>query len=182
MSDITDWVLRAGLEALAALRVSVPTVRLAVNVSAREFVDPQRMVERIVTPLRESGLPFDCLELEITESVLLKHAASVTQVFDALRAQGVGTALDDFGTGFSSLSRLLDLPIDVLKIDRCFVSGMQDDPRKQGIARGIISMASSLGLACVAEGVETQAELDCLQEMGCRWVQGYLLARPSAPG
>jgi EAL domain-containing protein (putative c-di-GMP-specific phosphodiesterase class I) len=181
ISAVTDWVLRAGLEALVALRASVPTVRLAVNVSAREFVDPERMIERIVTPLQESGLPFNCLELEITESVLLKHAASVTQVFDTLRPQGVGTALDDFGTGFSSLSHLLDLPIDVLKLDRCFVSGMQDDPRKQGIARGIISMASSLGLACVAEGVESKAELDCLMAMGCRLVQGYLLARPAPP-
>jgi diguanylate cyclase (GGDEF)-like protein/PAS domain S-box-containing protein len=182
ISAITDWVLRAGLEALAALRVTAPTVRLAVNVSAREFVDPQRMIERILTPLRESGLPFDCLELEITESVLLNHAASVRQVFEALRAHGVDTALDDFGTGFSSLSHLLDLPIDVLKIDRCFVSGIRDDPRKQGIARGIISMANSLELACVAEGVETRAELDCLLAMDCRLVQGYLLARPAPPG
>jgi diguanylate cyclase (GGDEF)-like protein/PAS domain S-box-containing protein len=182
ISAVTDWVLGASLAALATLRTLVPEARLAVNVSAREFIDPERMIDRILTPLRESGLPLDCLELEITESVLVQHAASVRQVFEVLRAQGVGTALDDFGTGFSSLSHLLDLPIDVLKIDRCFVMGLQDDPRKQGIARGIISMARSLGLTCVAEGVESRAELDGLMAMDCQVVQGYFLGRPAPVG
>jgi diguanylate cyclase (GGDEF)-like protein len=180
IGPITDWVIRSGLATLTKLRINAPQLRLAVNISPREFLDAERMIERVLRPLEDAGLPAACLELEITESAILQRGKSVQEVLSASRERGVRIAIDDFGTGFSSLSHLLERPIDLLKVEHSFVDGMQSDARKYGIVKGIVSMARSLSLVCIAEGVETEAQLECLRSMDCEAAQGYLLARLSA--
>jgi EAL domain-containing protein (putative c-di-GMP-specific phosphodiesterase class I) len=128
--------------------------------------------------LAEFGLPADRLELEITESTLMKDMQRSRQVLDAVRALGVRLAIDDYGTGYSSLSYLQRLPIDDLKIDNSFVLGMTEDPGVLAIVHSTVELAHRLGLHVVAEGVESAAHLDQLTTLGCDVAQGFHIARP----
>ena len=151
--------------------------RVAVNVSAQQLLEND-FVERVTAVLAETGLAPGRLELEITESVLLKINADVLDAIRTLRRIGVTFALDDFGTGYSSLSRLHHLPLDKLKIDQSFTSAMETSDEARGIVATIIDLACKLGLATTAEGVETPSQNAMLRDAGCEQGQGYLYARP----
>ena len=176
--DVGDWVLREASRQLKAwhkAKVRVPKV--SVNISARQFSDGQ-LGNRIARILEETGLPPACLELELTESILMRDVYEAMQILDGLKVLGLSIAVDDFGTGYSSLNYLKQFPIDVLKIDRTFVDGLPEGEQDAQIARAIIAMAHSLNLAVIAEGVETHEQLEFLREHGCDEVQGYLFGRP----
>jgi len=175
---IGRWVLReACRQARQWLDETGMAVHVGVNVSARQIHDPS-LLEDVRSALADAGLPPSQLLLEITESVLMRDSVDVERVLHGLRALGVTLALDDFGTGYSSLSYLQRFPIDVLKIDKSFVAPMAArtfDPR---LVRAIIALGESLGMRIVAEGVETDGQLEALRALGCEMGQGYLFARP----
>jgi EAL domain-containing protein (putative c-di-GMP-specific phosphodiesterase class I) len=150
---------------------------LAVNVSARQFSLPN-FVEEVLALIDHFGTPASKLKLELTESLLLENAEDIIAKMLALKARGVGFSLDDFGTGYSSLSYLKRLPLDQLKIDQSFVRDILTDANDAVIARSVIALGQSLGLAVIAEGVETEAQMDLLASLGCHAYQGYLFSRP----
>ncbi len=178
---IGRWALReACMQAQAWVDAGVPLANMAVNVSAVEFRN-EDFLQGVLRIIEETGLNPRILELELTESVMMKHADSTESVFKALRARGVRLAVDDFGTGYSSLSYLRKFPIDALKIDRSFVHELENDPDKASIVTTIINMGHNLKLRVVAEGVETQEELTFLRDHNCHESQGYLFSRPVPP-
>jgi EAL domain-containing protein (putative c-di-GMP-specific phosphodiesterase class I) len=178
---IGNWVLReACRQARAWLEVGLPLASIAVNISAMEFRH-ESFLEGIFAALEDTRLEPKFLELELTESVLMKRAESAASVLQTLRASGVQLAIDDFGTGFSSLSYLRKFPIDALKIDQSFVRQISTAPDETTIVTAIISMGRSLNLRVVAEGVETQEELAFLQAHQCDEAQGYYFGRPVHP-
>lgn len=174
------WVLKQALAQLAHWRQRDPqtfeTLRMAVNVSAYEFVHAD-FVARVQQALHEAGVPARALELELTESLLVQINGEVIERLHALQQLGVHLSLDDFGTGYSSLGYLKRLPIGTLKIDRGFVEGIPGDPDSVAIVRATLSMAHDLGLSVVAEGVETPAQREFLRAHGCTALQGWLFAR-----
>ena len=173
-----DSVLRQAAALIAELEDrGMPVAPLAVNVSARQLQDPD-FVERVESLIEEFGIPADRLELELTESTLIDDPDGAARTLSRIRAMGVTIALDDFGTGYSSLSILPRLPIEILKIDRSFIAGLETDPRSSEVVKSIIAMAGALNLTCVAEGVENPNQLSALQRLGCFVAQGYLIARP----
>jgi len=175
--QVGEWVLeQACAQAAIWQRAGLPPFRLAVNVSAREFT--QSLPARVADTLRRYRLDPSWLELEITESTLMHDFERVTGIMDRITALGVALSLDDFGTGYSSLSYLKRFPIHTLKIDRSFTTGIPGDASDCAIAWTIISMARTLGLRVIAEGVETLDQLEFLRGSGCDEVQGYLYAAP----
>lgn len=173
------WVMEQAVrEAAHWMGCGTPLV-VSVNVSALEFRQ-EGFVERISALLAQYGLPARWLELELTETVLLQDAQDMQQVLDALARLGVGLSIDDFGTGYSSLAYLKKLTIHRLKIDRSFVSGLPGDEGDCAIVQAIVSMGRALRIGVVAEGVETQAQRQALQNMGCDCYQGFLCA-PAIP-
>jgi diguanylate cyclase (GGDEF)-like protein/PAS domain S-box-containing protein len=175
---IGQWVLKAACEATRKLGARIGwTPIVSVNVSARQFrrADLALYVESV---LAATGLPPESLELELTESMVAQDAAFAVQTMRSLKALGVRIAIDDFGTGYSSLSYLKRFPIDRLKIDQSFVSGIAEDADDETICLAIISLAHNLGLAVIAEGVENERQIAFLRDNGCDEVQGYLIGRP----
>jgi diguanylate cyclase (GGDEF)-like protein/PAS domain S-box-containing protein len=174
-----QWVLTAACAQLVAWNTSATTRRLtmAVNVSARQFRHPE-FTPQLLELLRVSGANPYRLKLELTESMLLNDFEDVIVKMGELRSIGVNFALDDFGTGYSSLSYLKRLPLDQLKIDQSFVRDVLTDPNDAAIARTILSLAASLELGVVAEGVETAGQRDFLLRSGCKAFQGYFFGRP----
>ncbi len=178
---IGNWVLReACKQARAWLDAGLPLATMAVNISAMEFRD-DRFLQGVFAILQETGLDPSALELELTESVLMKRAESAQSILKALRAKGVQIAVDDFGTGYSSLSYLRKFPIDALKIDQSFVRQITTAPDDTTIVTAIIAMGRSLKLRVVAEGVETPEELAFLHAQQCDEAQGYYFSRPVLP-
>jgi diguanylate cyclase (GGDEF)-like protein/PAS domain S-box-containing protein len=175
---IGKWVLReACQQARAWVDAGLPPVTMAVNISAMEFRG-ENFLEGLFAILEDTGLDPKSLELELTESVLMKHASSTENILKTLRARGVQLAVDDFGTGYSSLSYLRKFPINALKIDQSFVRQITTAPDETTIVTAVISMGRSLKLRVVAEGVETQEELAFLQAQQCDEAQGYYFSRP----
>jgi diguanylate cyclase (GGDEF)-like protein len=174
ITEIGTWVLR---EACAACSRWPQGVRVAVNLSSIQLTRGD-IVKTVTETLRQTNLPAGRLELEITESVLLHDFVAVRAMIERLRRLGVRVALDDFGTGYSSLSYLQSLPFDKVKIDRSFVSGLRDSERSLTLLKGVSRLSQSLGMTVVAEGVETEEQLEELKRLGCTRAQGYLLARP----
>jgi len=175
---IWEWVLVAALiQHNAWLADGLPAVTIGVNLSSVQFSDPA-LAERVEEIARVVGVPLDYLELEVTESMLLVDADLALRTLTALRAMGVKIAIDDFGTGYSSLSYLRRLPLDKLKLDQSFIRDAGQNEGDVAITRAIIAMAHSLKLSVVAEGVETQAQIDLLLSLGCTMVQGFMLGRP----
>jgi diguanylate cyclase (GGDEF)-like protein/PAS domain S-box-containing protein len=175
---IGRWVLReACRQARAWQCAGLPRLPVAVNVSAVEFRD-QDFVEGVRTVLSETGLEARCLELELTEGVLMEDAESTAAVLQELKTMGVHLAVDDFGTGYSSLSYLRQFPIDILKIDRSFVQQITADSEDSLIVSAIINMGKSLKHVVVAEGIETQEQRAYLQSQHCAEGQGYFFSRP----
>lgn len=175
---IGQWVLReACKQARVWLDAGLPLASMAVNISAMEFRN-DNFLENVFATLKNTKLDPIFLELELTESVLMKRAESAASVLKTLRASGVQIAVDDFGTGYSSLSYLRKFPIDALKIDQSFVRQITTAPGEMTIVTAMISMGRSLKLRVVAEGVETQQELEFLQAHQCDEAQGYYFSRP----
>ncbi len=158
---------------------SVLTV--SVNVSARQFEQPELFHNNVVTALRDAGLNPELLRLEITETVLLRASETIKNLIGRLRMLGIRISLDDFGTGYSSLGYMLHLPFDIIKIDQSFVRSLHMDSRRAQIVASIIDLAAKLQMKIIAEGVELPEELARLREFHCDMVQGYLLSRPLAP-
>jgi diguanylate cyclase (GGDEF)-like protein/PAS domain S-box-containing protein len=178
---IGNWVLReACKQARIWIDAGLPLGAMGVNISAMEFRS-EGFLEGVFTILKDTGLDPTSLELELTESVLMKHPESTASILQALRANGVRVAVDDFGTGYSSLSYLQKFSIDALKIDQSFVRRITTAPDETTIVTAVISMARSLKLRVVAEGVETLRELEFLQAQQCDEAQGYYFSRPVLP-
>jgi PAS domain S-box-containing protein len=156
---------------------SNPPLSLSVNISPKQFTQAD-LAAQIGQLLEQSGMNPRCVDLEITETIAMADAEKSAGMLSGLKALGVGLDIDDFGTGYSSLSRLQSFRVDTLKIDRIFVSRMDTDHETLEIVRVIINLAHSLGLKVVAEGVETQAQLDLLRQLGCERAQGYLFSKP----
>jgi len=174
-----DWILREGCRQMAHWAGLTPDAswRLGINVSARQFHHPD-FVGQVMGALHVTGVNPQRIELELTESLLLKDVDNVLDKMAALCAEGVSFSLDDFGTGYSSLSYLKSLPIYKLKIDQSFVRDVAQSTDSQAIARTVVALAQNLELDVIAEGVETPAQLAALQSLGCRQFQGYLFSRP----
>ncbi|HEY6493044.1 MAG TPA: EAL domain-containing protein [Trebonia sp.] len=186
------WVLRQALADMVRWRRELPSAapresdgrtpeshgpHVSVNVSARQFRDPG-FVDSVRQALSESGLPPSAVLLELTESLLLGGNDQIRADLAELKEIGVRLAIDDFGTGYSSLSYLLDLPIDVLKIDKSFVTGIASSWRRHALVEGIVRLARTLEVDVIAEGIETETERELLAGMGCQFGQGYLLSVP----
>ncbi len=173
-----EWVLRtACAQARAWQDIGLTQLIMAVNLSGRQF-QSGKIVSLVRTVLQEIGLPAQQLELELTESIVMDQAEQAITTLDGLKALGVRLAIDDFGTGYSSLAYLTRFPIDKLKIDRSFVSDITGNTSDNEIVSTIIAMAKTLKLDVVAEGVETQQQLDILRHFGCNQCQGYLFSKP----
>ena len=175
---IGEWVLRTAVRQLKDwMNQGLGSFTMAVNLSAVQFRDAE-LATRVAAVLQDEGLPPDCLELELTESVAMSDPLGAVVAMDQIHALGVHMAIDDFGTGYSSLSYLKRFKVDKLKIDRSFVQDITTDPDDKAIASAIIGLASSLGLRTIAEGVETPGQLAWLRLQGCDEAQGYFFSAP----
>ena len=184
--EIGEWVIRTACKQSKAVQKLIcqntnsnshPPLKVSVNISGRQF-QQQDLSRRIINILEETEFDPQYLELELTESTIVHSIDSSLAKLNELKAIGVKLSIDDFGTGFSSLSYIKKFPLDTLKIDRCFVQNIDSDAQNRAIAKAIIRMAKSLKFRTVAEGVETQAELNVLQDLGCDSIQGYFYSRP----
>lgn len=181
MTDVGTWVLRtACLQSVAWQNEGLPPVRVAVNVSAQQFYRAD-LVNTVKMVLRETGMNPRLLELELTESLTLDDSESSIRIMQELKQIGVSLSLDDFGTGWSSLSYLRRFPLDRLKIDRSFLRDIESQPTAEAVVRSIINLGRNLGLCCVAEGVETQGQLDYLHNQKCAEMQGFLFSTALPP-
>ncbi len=176
---ISSWVLQTACNQIAewAKTPNTRSIHVAVNISARQFRQPD-FIDQVRAALQRSHAPASCLTLELTESLLLSDVDKVITTMESLKTLGVGFSIDDFGTGYSSLSYLKRLPLDQIKIDQSFVRDIATDADDRAIVKAIISLATSLDLTVIAEGVETMAQRDFLAANGCEAYQGYLYGRP----
>lgn len=178
IDPIGRWVLRTACAQLSEWnRLPGERMRVAVNLSARQFLDPL-LKQHVLQAICEHHISPDQLEIELTETAAMADHGHTRRLFAALRAEGVRIALDDFGTGYASMSYLRNLPFDKLKIDREFVSNVDRVHESQAICSALIALAKGLGLAILAEGTETPGEVRFLQQRGCTLFQGYYFARP----
>ncbi|MFI6387700.1 putative bifunctional diguanylate cyclase/phosphodiesterase [Nonomuraea sp. NPDC050540] len=176
---LSEWILREACREVAAWRASSWDIGLSLNLSARQITAP-RFVETVSQALEESGLSASALTLEVIEEMLVEDAEETISRLSELRALGVRLAIDDFGTGYASLAFLRQLPVDMIKIDPSFVSGLGRDETLTLLTRTIVRLGHDLGLIVVAEGIERPEQLEKLREMGCTRGQGFLVARPMA--
>ncbi|SMF69269.1 periplasmic sensor diguanylate cyclase/phosphodiesterase [Trinickia caryophylli] len=179
---IGEWVLGEACRQAAEWRSSgLGDIHVAVNLSARQFAD-RRLLERILEALDEAQLPGELLELELTESMVMRHPEQAVRWLTSLKRTGVHLSIDDFGTGYSSLAYLNRFPIDTVKIDRSFIRHLPESHSDAQITSAVIALGHSLGLTVIAEGAETQAQIDFLRKEGCDEVQGYFFSRPLSAG
>ncbi|WP_237525240.1 EAL domain-containing protein [Streptomyces sp. SID5643] len=180
ISSLGGWVLRHATADIARLqrrtRRSTPPY-VSVNVSARQWRDAG-FLDEVCAAVDSTALAPGSLQLELTESVLMRRTDRIDVLLRALKDRGVRIAVDDFGTGYSSLRYLGDFPVDVLKIDKTFIDGIPHDPRQVALVEGIVHLADALGLQVIAEGIEAQEQRALLSRIGCRYGQGFLFARP----
>jgi EAL domain-containing protein (putative c-di-GMP-specific phosphodiesterase class I) len=177
---IGSWVLRtACAQGRAWQRQGLPPVRVAVNISSRQFTH-EGLLAQVMSVLEDTGLDPDLVELEITESMLMHDLEQTVRMLNELKALGIHLAIDDFGTGHSSLAYLKRFPVGTLKIDRSFVQDLPGDADGVAITLAIVSLAHNLRLKVTAEGVETEEQLAFLRHHGCDEIQGYLTGRPVA--
>jgi diguanylate cyclase (GGDEF)-like protein len=175
---IGRWVLReACAQNMAWQRRGLRPVSMAVNLSPRQFVD-ESLLQDIDEALAASGMSPVLLQLEVTESMVMRNVPRAIKVLDAVQSRGIRLAIDDFGTGYSSMSLMKQFPIDTIKIDRSFVRDLPDDSEDRAIAQAIISMGKALGMTIVAEGVETAEQEAFLRNNACDEMQGYLFSKP----
>jgi EAL domain-containing protein (putative c-di-GMP-specific phosphodiesterase class I) len=174
-----EWVLRQACAQLAAWADQPETanIKLAVNVSARQFRQPD-FVQQVLSVVERCRIEPSRLKIELTESMLVNDIEDIVSKMTQLKQRGVGFSLDDFGTGYSSLAYLKRLPLDQLKIDRAFVSDLLTDPNDAAIAQTVITLGQNLGLEVIAEGVETDGQRGFLSSIGCHAFQGFLFSKP----
>jgi diguanylate cyclase (GGDEF)-like protein/PAS domain S-box-containing protein len=178
ISEIGRWVLFTACETAAGWAEFFDgDYHVGVNFAASQFLEPD-IVEWVGICIESSGLDPKCLDVELTESMLVENSNKTIEVIEALKTLGISTSMDDFGTGYSSLSYLTRFPLDTLKVDRSFVMNLPDDTDAVAIARAIVSMAKNLDLHIVAEGIETENQVVFLHALGCHTGQGYLFSRP----
>ncbi len=178
---IGDWVLRMSCHELVRLQaLGLPNLRMSVNVSQIQFRHPE-FLDKLNAALIDTGINPRCLELEITESVAMEDADFMLETLHLVRELGISIAIDDFGTGYSSLSHLRQLPIDRLKIDRAFVTELNQQVSGGHIASMVVELGRNLNLTVIAEGIEDEVQAATLQRMGCHEGQGYLYAKPMVP-
>lgn len=175
IDKLTDWVLARVCRDIRAGELG--NVRISVNVSPIELCD-SRSGQRLLNIVNNSGVSPNQIEVEIVESSVLNNFELTRSILSELQDAGIMVALDDFGTAYSSLNLLIEIPVDVIKIDRSFVAEIQHAPENRAVVQAIVQMAKSMGKRVVAEGVETQQELDCLMSLGCREIQGYFFSKP----
>lgn len=174
---LTETILRKAFAVASHWDLKQGPLQIAVNLSPKLFVNDE-IVQRIATLIKDSDIPPARIELEITESVFLGDSERALRILRELKNLGVALAMDDFGTGYSSLGYLLRFPLDIIKIDRSLVTGIEHEGEVAMIARAVISLGHSLGKTVVAEGVENQAQFDFLSQQGCHEFQGYYIAQP----
>ena len=175
---VGEWVLRSACEQHRSWAdAGFAPVRISVNISARQFQNPS-FAATVTRVLAETGVQPDAIELELTESLLITNPQQATASLRALKALGLRLAIDDFGVGYSSLGYLRDFEVDCLKIDRSFVSDVTSNPRDRALAAAIVQLAGSLGIAVVAEGVETDAQAAFFTKLDCNELQGFLFCKP----
>ena len=178
---IGRWVLKeACAQNMAWQRRGLRPVSMAVNLSPRQFVD-EHLLQDIDEALAASGMSPVLLQLEVTESMVMRNVSRAIKVLDAIQSRGIRLAIDDFGTGYSSMSLMKQFPIDTIKIDRSFVRDLPKDSEDQAIAQAIISMGKALGMTVVAEGVETTEQETFLRDHACDEMQGFLFSKPVPP-
>jgi diguanylate cyclase (GGDEF)-like protein len=181
INEVGEWVLQTACKQICKWHaMDLEPMRIAVNVSAQQFEDPM-LLDKIRSALKETKLPPEFLELELTESCLMSDPAQASALLREIRDVGVRIAIDDFGTGYSSLTYLHEFPLNALKIDKNFVQSVESRDRGGPISKMIIGLGQNLGLEVIAEGVETEAQLEYMREHGCDVAQGYLYARPESP-
>ncbi len=176
----TAWVLETAMRQSAKWRAAGLDLKISVNVSAANLEEID-FVDRLQDVLARHGVPFSCLELEVTESAMMSNAGSALALLKRISALGIDLAIDDFGTGYSSLAYLQQLPAQVIKIDQSFMRGLVDDERKQTLVKTMVALSHDFNYRVVAEGVEDEEVLSLLRTAGCDEVQGYLVARPMPP-
>jgi EAL domain-containing protein (putative c-di-GMP-specific phosphodiesterase class I) len=175
---LTEWALRTACQQHSTwIKEGLPPLIIAVNVTSLQFKQAN-FQERILRIIEESGMDSHYFKLEITEDLLLQNIDHAIGIMRNLKEQGIRFAIDDFGTGYSSLSYLTKLPVDQLKIDQSFVRGIQTSQESREIIKAIISIAKTLQLSVIAEGVEVQEQLDFLRNQGCDEIQGYFYSKP----
>jgi EAL domain-containing protein (putative c-di-GMP-specific phosphodiesterase class I) len=178
---IGRWVLmEACAQNMAWQRRGLRPIAMAVNLSPRQFVD-ENLLHDIDEALKASNMPPMLLQLEVTESMVMRNVPRAIRVLDAIHSRGIRLAIDDFGTGYSSMSLMKQFPIDTIKIDRSFVRDLPQDAEDQAIAQAIISMGKALGMTVVAEGVETTEQEAFLRNHACDEMQGFLFSEPLPP-
>jgi EAL domain-containing protein (putative c-di-GMP-specific phosphodiesterase class I) len=181
INEVGEWVLQTACEQVRRWHaMDLEPMRIGVNVSAQQFEDPM-LIDKIRSALKETKLPPEFLEIELTESCLMSDPGEAGALLRELREVGVRIAIDDFGTGYSSLTYLHDFPLNALKIDKNFVQSVESNDRGGPIANMIVGLGKNLGLDVIGEGVETEGQLEYLRNQGCDIAQGYLYARPEAP-
>jgi EAL domain-containing protein (putative c-di-GMP-specific phosphodiesterase class I) len=173
------WVIGEACRQLAEWqsRPETADLHLSLNLSARELTHPD-VVANVLGCVRESGVDPHYLTIEVTESTAMADGDSGFRALRELSHEGIRVAIDDFGTGYSSLDQLRRMPVDIVKVDRSFVSGMADDPTDRALVAAVVGMGRALKLAVVAEGIESPEEAEALRELGCNIGQGFLFAKP----
>jgi len=177
---IGEWVLHEAFSRAAEWRLvdgDQAPLPLHVNVSPRQFAQ-RDFIELVERTLEQTGAAPGDIAVELTEHALVHDLAAAAVTLHSLKEMGVITVLDDFGTGYSSLSHLKQLPIDIVKVDRLFVSNLESEPRDAAIIEAVVGIAGAFGMQVVAEGVETPAQAEALRELGCELAQGFLFGRP----
>jgi EAL domain-containing protein (putative c-di-GMP-specific phosphodiesterase class I) len=176
--ELGAWVIHnACTQAMQWQQSGLPPLRVAVNLSARQFMQ-SNLLDTIAGALRRTGLAPELLALEITESMLMYQHESIADTLSRLSSLGIRIAIDDFGTGYSNLALLRQFAADFVKIDRSLINGLDGERGGSEFVRLILSLAHELGFAPIAEGVETEAQLDELNRLECKMAQGYLFAKP----
>ena len=175
--DVGDWIYQEALNQAKAWFDESMNIRVGINLSAKQFIKPE-LVANLHRALRESGLPAEYFDLEITESMAMQNPQAALNTLNQFKELGMTLAIDDFGTGYSSLEYLQRFPVDFVKIDRAFIKDMLTNKADQSIVKAIIAIANSLDLKVIAEGVEQAEEYALLQTMGCDEVQGYYISKP----
>lgn len=180
--QLGEWVLRAACEQVRAWQRDGLDIQVAINVSARQFQQPN-LADLIMGIMQDTGVDPQFVEIELTESAFMNVADAETSIstLERMKASGIAISIDDFGTGYSSLSYLKRLPLDILKIDQSFVRDIATDRNDAAIVRAIIGLARSLNIKVIAEGVEDDSQLSFLNQHGCNYGQGYLFGRPLVP-
>jgi EAL domain-containing protein (putative c-di-GMP-specific phosphodiesterase class I) len=175
---ISEWVIENTIRQLQAWQgTEYQNLSIAVNISSNQF-SHEDFIHDLARQLDGANLPRRLLEVELTESTVMTNADENIKRLQLLRHKGFDLAVDDFGTGYSSLSYLKRFPLTILKIDKSFIDGVPNDDEDMSISQAIVQLAHSLDIKVVAEGIETHAQLEFLQELGCEFGQGYFISRP----